>query len=1049
MNSDSQFNTDIEIAAIKKVLQVFENRSNEIVKTLTAEINAAQNKQQASAKRHSNELYAEIAKMYTKGLISGNETAVKYVDGKLKEQQKNKLEEEIRIAKYISTLSAEERKKDNAILKKELDIIKARESGDKDRIDAASKELEVLKLEKKILAERNSGNDYEADILAKELAIIKLRQNGNDKEAKQKAKELAIQKKRDKQKAAKKEKQENPSDYEFGDLFKEQFKDLIEAIEDPKDHAEKTMEQNLINTMKGVGAAIQEGLNAINNSISSYAKYQTGINSRLQGVSSYSQIVKTLDKVAYSPLLSAESLYENVATLVGQGLVTNVEQRAMFETVKEGIAQTFDVTSDSLKRIIRVQQTDSTAARLGMEAYLTKFLNVYVENTEYLQSTFDTVSASLLEASSLMYLANKAGGAAQSAELEYIVQKWLGTLVGIGFSDASAQAIAEGIGQIGSGDVEGVGSNNIQNLLIMAANRANLSYAEMLNDGLDAKQANDLFKGVVEYLQEISTTGTNVVKNQLSNIFGVTVSDLVAVSNLSADSLKTVHSDMLSYQNMYGELEYQFDQLTSRIGISNILENLFANFTYQTGQGIGSNPVLYSMWKITDMIQGVTNGKGINIPFITAFGSGIGLETSVENLIKLGIVGISTLGGIGSIIGGLSSVANGSMLLDKLKVSEANAIVKSFGGSSLSSSGRTSGSTTSESTYVGNTAGDDYYESTINAANEEPEKELEQKQKEYEDPVVKYYEEELQLPSRMDQFTELFTEKIDQIIAQQLISSSSIDESILKIITLLTPPEPEVPEDATSAESDAGQQEEAQVAGSNASSAMADAAASANQAAAEMEATLNDNSTTSASTAGQSSAKPVGGTSNLQGATTISSNNDLSEIIPNSTQSSSKIDAKEAALEDKNNIKEYVNAIILNDNQNISTISNEIIKFREVITSSISTAATLLDESIKTIPTRVDIEETVANAVNNEFNQVESNYLTAFDRYQNDQGLSNNSITSTYVDTDSDYLVEIEFGTGFKMLVQTVQDIFTFLTKERTSNISSGSISGFTQYTFE
>ena len=42
------------------------------------------------------------------------------------------------------------------------------------------------------------------------------------------------------------------------------------------------------------------------------------------------------------------------------------------------------------------------------------------------------------------------------------------------------------------------------------------------------------------------------------------------------------------------------------------------------------------------MIQGLTGG--INIPFITAFGTGVDINTSVENLMKLGIVGVSTLG---------------------------------------------------------------------------------------------------------------------------------------------------------------------------------------------------------------------------------------------------------------------------------------------------------------------------------------------------------------------------------------------------------------------
>jgi len=174
-----------------------------------------------------------------------------------------------------------------------------------------------------------------------------------------------------------------------------------------------------------MGKAITDGLNAINTAISSYAKYQTSINARLQGsqgdaVNIFGNLVSKLDDVAFSPLISAADLYSNLNNLVGQGIVTNVEQRAFFETIKGGIATTFDVNSESLSRIIRLQRVDSTAARLGMESYLTRFLNTYVENTEYLQSTFDNVASSLFEASAAL---GGISGADASVQFEYVVQK--------------------------------------------------------------------------------------------------------------------------------------------------------------------------------------------------------------------------------------------------------------------------------------------------------------------------------------------------------------------------------------------------------------------------------------------------------------------------------------------------------------------------------------------------------------------------------------------------------------------------------------------------
>ncbi len=80
------------------------------------------------------------------------------------------------------------------------------------------------------------------------------------------------------------------------------------------------------------------------------------------------------------------------------------------------IANTFNVADSSLLRLVRLQQKDSTAARLGMESAITAFLNNMYENTEYLKGVADSVRASLLEAESLMTDVS-------AVEFEYQMQK--------------------------------------------------------------------------------------------------------------------------------------------------------------------------------------------------------------------------------------------------------------------------------------------------------------------------------------------------------------------------------------------------------------------------------------------------------------------------------------------------------------------------------------------------------------------------------------------------------------------------------------------------
>ncbi len=102
--------------------------------------------------------------------------------------------------------------------------------------------------------------------------------------------------------------------------------------------------------------------------------------------------------------------------MVKQGISYNVEQRAFLATISEKVADTFNATSSSLLRLVRIQQQDSTAARLGMESALTSFLNNMYETTEYMGSIMEGIQSSLEEAEALM---NKE----QSVQFEYQVQK--------------------------------------------------------------------------------------------------------------------------------------------------------------------------------------------------------------------------------------------------------------------------------------------------------------------------------------------------------------------------------------------------------------------------------------------------------------------------------------------------------------------------------------------------------------------------------------------------------------------------------------------------
>ena len=490
---------------------------------------------------------------------------------------------------------------------------------------------------------------------------------------------------------------------------------------------EASLSHALEHGLKQIGKAFADISNRINSAMDTYSKYQSSIDTRLQGTDKgFMSMQNDLKRaVGATPYLKTENMLTNLQTLVEAGIVANVEQRAFLNTIKDKVAATFDAANASLLRIIRLQQSDSTAARLGMEAYLTQFLNKMVENTEYLSSTFDSVQSALVEASSIM-------NTAASTEFEYIVQKWLGTLVGRGMSEQTATSLAGALGMLGSGNVTGLSGNALNNLLVMAASRAGLDYSSLLTGGMTAEKTNQLLESVVKYMQEIGSSSNNVVRSQYAQTFGLSVSDLVAAMGVGTQ-LSDVTNNYMSYGGMYDELAYQLEQVSSRTHISEKLANLFDNARFSLATEIAGNAVSAAMWKVTDLIQGVTGG--INIPMISVMGNAVDLETTVENLMKLGLVGVGTLGMIGDVVTGLGNTGSGfSRVLDRLKISSGTTGYRTeYTGLGLNT--RNTGlSTSTTSSLIVNSATEDIEEQTLNKAMDDTRTKREQVQQDTDNP---------------------------------------------------------------------------------------------------------------------------------------------------------------------------------------------------------------------------------------------------------------------------------------------------------------------------
>lgn len=700
---------------------------------------------------------------------------------------------EANVQKSLQELVKEEAKQRSLLNKQTIDnLIKAEETNLKTARIKHENEMLELRLKNEITIQQKSQNyrqerekiDFEHE---QELAVLKEtlsdrivaaqrdKQFENEKaiydakikyeaagvsytanlEKAQRAKQAKDQ--REEAKKLSKEKWQTEKEY-AKDLLKNQYNNLLSRTDENGN--EKNIGESLKDTFKQIGSMITENFQevfdeattalfnatdaAVDKVMSTFTQYQTQIDARIQGTRDTFTILqeKLTSAVGINPYFKTEDLLKNLNATVENGIAYDIEQRAFLQTVSDKIATTFDAFESSLTRIIRIQQSDSTAARLGLEAYLTRYLNANFADTSYLNGLYDQVQGNLLEAMSLQ-------GTEDAVSFEYQIQKWLGALYSVGFSDSTISALSQALGNLGSGNVSALNGTAMQNLLVMAAaNTGTLDYGELLINGLNESNVNTLLESVVTYLQDIAQSNNQVVLSQYADVFGVQVSDLVAALNINTEAIK---DSTLNYSQTIDELGGQLNSLASRMTIPQMLENVFANAQFSLGQGIAENPALYAIYKITSLIQSHTGG--INIPFISAVGTGVDLNTTVENLIKLGVIGVSSIGMIGDVISGLGSTINPASMLTKLGIGNTPGILQNIQSSGLGTLSRSSGSTTSSTTTLGNASGEDIYESTMNEANAETSAELDQAK-----------ENEVGISDLYTYFTQTFDRKFDTML---------------------------------------------------------------------------------------------------------------------------------------------------------------------------------------------------------------------------------------------------------------------------------------------
>ena len=491
----------------------------------------------------------------------------------------------------------------------------------------------------------------------------------------------------------------------FGNTVGRQFK--LTMAKEAEEIAKKggfgaALGDNLAQAGKAAAGAAQKALTqGVDQAMELFVGKASKINARLQGTSkTFNKMNDVFEKnLGASPFIRYADAIDNLASIVDAGVAYNVEQRAFLMSISDKIATTFDAANGTLLKIIRIQQEDSTVYRLGAEAKLTDLFNRQYQDTTYMSDVYDTVSGAI--SNSIAQL-----GTAGGAEYEYNIQKWLGSMYSLGMSSDTVTKLASAIDMLATGDVSGLSSSGMQNLLVMAANKGGLAYGDLLSQGVNAKNVDVLMSNVVSYWQELATSSNQVVRKQYADLFGLDMADMIAVSNFKDSDMDALKSQFL-YSDANSYLGKQFSKVASRMHISELIQNSYQNVLTGIGTTIASSPGMAGTWLINNLIKDATGG--INIPFITAMGTGVGLETDLNSLINLGMVGAGTIGQIGNVI---SSIAN-----------KGGLNLSSWGAEQYTTHGQgTAGivsgvqATTSATTFVGNANSSDIYEASLHAA---------------------------------------------------------------------------------------------------------------------------------------------------------------------------------------------------------------------------------------------------------------------------------------------------------------------------------------------
>lgn len=394
------------------------------------------------------------------------------------------------------------------------------------------------------------------------------------------------------------------------------------------------------------------------------------INASLQGLAdtnanTYHKIASRMhDELGMGVLIKQTDYLNQIRDLTSQGISQDVETAALLAVVTDKTVNTFKASEGYLRRIVRMQDRAATQRFFGLEALLKRSLNRQFGDTSYLNELFDSVNISLKDAMTSLNAKN-----VQNAMYPFFgtTQSWLSALFETGVESNTITRIATVINALGSGNVQAMASDPaMQKLVLLAMDKAGMDYASVLQQGLTGSDVTVLLSNMVKYLQTIAknTNANNVLEASYSNLFGISMSDMYALSKFnSSNVLKSSFNTGVLEQSVLTQLNAFGDERTL---MSEKINNFMENMQFTFGADIASSGLKYMLWKVSklglDLINSIEKVGGLKAKAVTKvpkFGlSATLLGTAATSLITLVPAMINQLGNIGADKNSLTSLYN-------------------------------------------------------------------------------------------------------------------------------------------------------------------------------------------------------------------------------------------------------------------------------------------------------------------------------------------------------------------------------------------------------